>query len=282
MRGRLVLLALVLAAAVWIWRANPEPGEVQAGDPIPSEPSAAVELTSRKPIAPPEIPWNLVGVYEHDPSAFTQGLLWHQDRLYESLGNYGKSALRRWDLESGLVEQQVELPKEHFAEGLVLVGDELIQLTWREGVVYRWSLPPFEKLGEWPLEGEGWGLTYDGVSLISSDGSAFLTWHDPKTFSVEKALEIHRAGRPEIGLNEMEWVNGDIYANVWGKDEIVRIDAKSGEVTGVLVIEGLLSDLERSRTDVLNGIAYRPETGTLLVTGKYWPKLFELEIVEAE
>jgi glutamine cyclotransferase len=286
MRVRLILLALVFGAAAWIWWANPEPGEtrLQAPSPLVSDDRAEgaeeTDWAVPVPAAPLEIPWNLVGVFEHDPLAFTQGLLWHEGRLFESLGNYGRSALRRWDPESGLVEHEVALPKEHFAEGLVLVDDELVQLTWREGVVHRWSLPPFEKLGEWSLLGEGWGLAYDGDSLIRSDGSALLTWHDAKTFAVERTLEVHRSGRAQSGLNELEWVDGDLYANVWGSDEIVRIDVESGDVTGFLVIQGLLSDLERSSADVLNGIAYRPDTGTLLITGKYWPKLFELELLD--
>ena len=225
-----------------------------------------------------EIDWDLVGVYEHDTTSFTQGLLWHEGLLYESSGHYKQSWLRSWDLESGLVEAEVSLPDEIFAEGLVLVAEELFLLTWKERRLLRWSLPPFEYLGEMSYQEEGWGLAFDGESLIHSDGTARLRWRDPNSFQELRSVIVRREGEPQPGLNELEWAGGWVYANVWGIDEILRIDPQTGIVDGVIFLSGLLAPDERIRTDVLNGIAYREETNSFLVTGKYWPSVFEIQL----
>ncbi len=223
--------------------------------------------------------WQMVGVYEHDPSSFTQGLLWHDDRLYESLGNYGRSALRVWDIESGLVEGEVPLDPAHFGEGLVLADGRLVQLTWREGVVYRWSLPDFENHPGWTIDGEGWGLAFDGERFLQTDGSSSLIVRDRQSFEILEVLQVRREGQAVEGLNELEWVDGVLWANVWNQEVLLRIDPADGQVTGVVDLTGLLPPEERAKTDVLNGIAYRPDRNTLLVTGKYWPQLFEIELL---
>ncbi len=226
--------------------------------------------------APRRLAVRVVAVYPHDPEAFTQGLVWHRGALYESTGLYGSSTLRRVDLATGAVERRVDLPARLFGEGLALVGARLVQLTWQEGLALSWDVERFEPRGERRYQGEGWGLCYDGRRLVMSDGSGRLTFRDPESFAVIGELAVTVDGRPAERLNELECVGGEIWANVWGSGDVLRIDAASGRVTAVADASGLLSPLERAGTDVLNGIAHRPETGTFLLTGKLWPKLFEV------
>jgi glutamine cyclotransferase len=228
---------------------------------------------------PEELSLHLVHTYPHDPGAFTQGLLWHQGYLYESTGQYGASELRKVELATGRVVESRQLPSDLFGEGLALVGEELFQLTWRSGVLVRWSLGSFEPLGEVRYAGEGWGLCWDGERLVMSDGTARLAFRDPGSFRVTGEVQVEAAGEPLQSLNELEWVDGAIWANVWRRDELVRIDPGSGRVTGRVDASGLLTPEERLAADVLNGIAFRRESGTFLLTGKYWPKLFEVRLV---
>ncbi len=218
----------------------------------------------------------VVATYPHDTDAYTQGLLWHDGTLYESTGQYGESTVRQVELATGRVLRQAELPREYFGEGLALVGDRLVQLTWQEGVALIWGLADFAPRGEHRYTGEGWGLCYDGRRLVMSDGSARLTFRDPESFAVTGGVDVAVAGVPADRLNELECVEGVVYANVWRDQEIFRIDPDNGRVTAVIDASGLLSAKERLPADVLNGIAYRPETGTFFVTGKLWPKLFEV------
>ncbi|MDX1631639.1 MAG: glutaminyl-peptide cyclotransferase [Thermoanaerobaculia bacterium] len=213
--------------------------------------------------------------YPHDPGLYTQGLLWWDGLLYESTGRYGRSALVAWDPETGEVRDRADLPPELFGEGLARIGEELIQLTWRNGVALRWSLPPFRRIGEFAYGGEGWGLAFDGERLIMSHGSDVLTIRDPKTFEVLDRISVTRAGEPVSNLNELEAAEGWIYANVWTSEEILRIDRGTGVVTAVIDASGLLSPSEARGVDVFNGIAYRSDTETFFVTGKLWPRVFE-------
>lgn len=222
----------------------------------------------------------IVAQYPHDPAAFTQGLVWFGGRLFESTGQYGASTLRRVDLESGEVERRIDLPEEFFAEGLERVGDRLVQLTWREQLALVYSLDSFERVEEWSYLGEGWGLCFDGVDLVRSDGTDQLTFHDAGSFAPLRQVGITIGGRPLSQLNELECVDGDIYANVYAAAQIVRIDPADGRVTALIDASGLAAD--QGGAGVLNGIAYRPETSTFLLTGKNWPKLFEVVLVEAE
>jgi glutaminyl-peptide cyclotransferase len=213
----------------------------------------------------------------HDPEAFTQGLLLHQGRVYESTGLYGRSSLRRWDPETGEIELRVELPAGVFGEGLARVGDRLFQLTWKSGIAFVWDLETFEPVTRHHYTGEGWGLTFDGRHLVMSNGSATLTFRDPETFAVDRQLEVRREGKRQQFINELEYAEGAIWANIWTTEEIVRIDPESGEVTAVIDASPIVP--RDPGVDVLNGVAYRPVSGTFYLTGKLWPSLFEVELV---
>lgn len=225
----------------------------------------------------------VIRALDHDRGAFTQGLVYHGGKLYESTGLHGRSTLREVDLETGEVRRKVDLPRELFAEGLARVEDRLVQLTWRSGKALVWSVDGFEQIAEHEYSGEGWGLCFDGERLVMSDGTAWLSFRDPETFERIGEVRVTRAGRPVRRLNELECVDGAIYANVWMNDSIARIDPDTGEVTGWIDASGLLSREDRAGDeDVLNGIAYVPETGRFLLTGKNWPRLFEVEFVPVE
>ncbi len=239
-------------------------GACQAG-PAPDAASAAAVL---------ELVPRVIAEYPHDPAAFTQGLVWHQGRLYESTGEYGASTLRRVRLETGEVERRVELPGDLFGEGLARVGERLIQLTWREGVARVYALDSFELTAEHAYAGEGWGLCFDRVELVRSDGTSTLTFHDPGSFAPLRRREVTLNGRPVMYLNELECVEDAIYANVFQTDSIVRIDPVSGAVTARVDASELRAGLGAG-AGVLNGIAYREETATFLLTGKNWPSVFE-------
>lgn len=212
----------------------------------------------------------------HDAGAYTQGLVWSGGTLYESAGQYRQSSLREVDPKTGKVVRSVQVPPRYFAEGLARVGDRLIQLTWQEGTAFVYDLATFERRGELPYSGEGWGLCFDGQRLILSDGSNRLSFRDPATLATTGGVNVELDGRPAMQLNELECVDGAVYANVWQSDEILRIDPATGRVTTVIDASGLLTPEEAARAEVLNGIAYKPETKTFLLTGKYWPKMFEV------
>ncbi|MBI1290347.1 glutaminyl-peptide cyclotransferase [bacterium] len=220
-----------------------------------------------------------LSIRPHDPEAFTQGLLLDGGKLYESTGLEGRSSLRRVDPLTGVVEKKIDLPADIFAEGLALVGDKLIQLTWKNGKAFVYNKETFEKIGEFAYEGEGWGLAYDGKSLLMTDGSNKVTFRNPETFAIERVIEVKAGDTPVTALNELEYVDGVLYANIWQRDLVAGIDPNSGEVISLIALNGLLSPEDKAKADVLNGIAFDPETRSFLVTGKLWPKLFELEFV---
>lgn len=240
-----------------------------------------VAVASAERGVPPSLltPYEVVASYPHDRDAFLQGLVWHDGGFYESTGLYGESSLRRVAFPSGEVLQRVDLPRELFGEGLALVGEKLVQLTWRSGLGLVYDRATFQQVGEFRYQTEGWGLTYDGAALILSDGSDVLTFLDPESYQPLRTVSVTLDGRPLRALNELEWIEGEVWANVWQTDLIVRIDPASGAVTSVLDLTGLLPASERSdRDDVLNGIAYDPETGRIFVSGKRWPLLFEIRL----
>jgi glutamine cyclotransferase len=222
--------------------------------------------------------YDVVRTYPHDPRAFTQGLFFLDGFLYEGTGLNGQSGIRKVKLENGEVVQVRELEEKYFGEGIAAVGDTIVQLTWQGGVGFVYDRATLERRRSFTYTGEGWGLTYDGTRLIMSDGTPVLRFLDPKTFAVMGRLEVKDAGRPVDELNELEMVKGEIFANVWGTDRIARISPKTGAVTGWIDLRGLLSPAEAAGVDVLNGIAYDPATDRLFVTGKLWPKLFEIRI----
>jgi glutaminyl-peptide cyclotransferase len=223
----------------------------------------------------------VVRSFPHDRAAFTQGLEYQDGRLYESTGLVGSSSLRIVDATTGEVLRSSPVDPHVFAEGLARVGGKLVQLTWQDGRAFVWSATTFAPLGEHQYEGEGWGLCFDGKRLVMSDGSAKLTFRDPETFAKTGELDVRREGVPLASLNELECVDDAIYANVWQDTHIARIDARTGEVTGWIDAAGLLRADEAAGTDVLNGIAWVPERRRFVITGKLWPRAFEVELVPA-
>jgi glutaminyl-peptide cyclotransferase len=233
------------------------------------------------PTAASTLGYRVVSEYPHDRRAFTQGLSYVDGVLYEGTGLYGESTLRRVDLETGEVLQAVGLSEEYFGEGIAVLGDRIYQLTWKNGVCVVFDRETFEFQKVFTYQTEGWGLTTDGERLIMSDGTNRLFIRDPETFEELDTVDVYDGVRAIWNLNELEVVDGEIWANVWQTDRIARIDPETGQVTGWIDLTGLISERERKRhpVDVLNGIAHDPKTDRLFVTGKLWPKLFEIEVV---
>jgi len=222
--------------------------------------------------------YEVVNTYPHDAGAFTQGLIFHNGRLFEGTGLYGQSTLREVDLATGGVLRQVPLSPELFGEGITLLDGSLFQLTYQEKVAIEYDPANFKERQRFNYEDEGWGLTHDGKHLIMSDGSSTLRFLDPKTFSVLRRVEVKDGNASIKDLNELEWVNGEIWANIWRSDRIARIKPDTGRVVGWINLKGLMPSLEGDTEAVLNGIAYDPKEDRLFVTGKRWPSLFEIKI----
>jgi len=246
---------------------------------------SAAPASVPRPAAAPAVPvpvysYKIIHSWPHDRSAFTEGLTYVNDALLESTGLNGSSSLRRVDLTTGRVLQKLDLPAEIFGEGMTVLGDRIFQVSWKnqKGFIYR--LDNFAPLGEFSYTGEGWGLTTDGHSLILSDGTSRIRFLDPVSFKVTRSLDVVAQGQPLSMLNELEWVKGEIYANVWQTAFIVRIDPATGQVLGLVNFSGLLAPADRTPDiDVLNGIAYDAAGDRLFVTGKNWPKLFEVQLL---
>lgn len=233
--------------------------------------------------APAHFSYRVVNAYAHDPEAFTQGLVYYQGVFYEGTGLWGGSSIRKVELQTGKVLQIEAIAPEHFGEGIALWGDQLIQLTWRSNVGFVYDRETFALLHEFSYATEGWGITHDGQRLIASDGTSTLYFWDPATFKEIGRIEVKDGDQPVVRLNELEYVNGEIFANVWQTDRIARIDPTTGRVLGWIDLTGLLSAQERTGTeDVLNGIAYDAQGERLFVTGKLWPKVFEIELVATQ
>jgi glutaminyl-peptide cyclotransferase len=231
--------------------------------------------------AVPQETVEILRILPHDPVAYTQGLEFHQGRLFESTGRYGESTLREVELESGEVLRSHALPDAHFGEGLTRVGDRLLQITWQEGVAHLYDLETFEVVREFAYEGNGWGLCHDGEALWMTTGGSMLVRRNAETFEVEARVPITQGERPVYQVNELECVGDHIYGNVFQEDRIVRIDKATGQV--VAEIDASPLNAQSGRPDdpeaVLNGIAHNPETGTFYLTGKRWPTLFEVRFV---
>lgn len=230
--------------------------------------------------AVPELGYDVLRTLPHDPGAYTQGLVIHDGTFLESTGQYGESELRQVDIATGEVQRSQVLSEEHFGEGIAVVGDRVIQLTWKAGLAFVYDIGTFAPTDTLSYEGEGWGLCYDGESLFLSDGSGTLQRRDPATFAVLGELRVTRDGFSTRNLNELECVGDDIYANIYMENRIVRIDKATGEVTGELDALGLALASRRPADPgaVFNGIAYDAATGTFYVTGKLWPEMFEIAI----
>jgi glutamine cyclotransferase len=229
----------------------------------------------------PTFSYEIINTYPHDPDAFTQGLAFADGELYESTGiKRTVTSLRRVDLTSGQVLQMITIGEDYFGEGLVLWQEKLIQLTWQSQVAFVYDSDSFELVETWHYETEGWGITHDGRCLIMSDGSDTLYFRDPETFAEVGRLTVQDPNGPVRLLNELEFINGEVWANVWQSNRIVRIDPANGQVVGSIDLTGLLDPATLTQpVDVLNGIAYDTGNGRLFVTGKLWPTLFEIELV---
>jgi glutamine cyclotransferase len=241
----------------------------------------AISASAQSAVAAHADTYQIVHTYPHDPKGFTQGLIYVDGHLYESTGREGQSSIRMVELTTGRVLQKYDLPDEYFGEGLTDWGSDVLQLTWKahKGFIYdRFSFSP---RGTFAYEGEGWGLTHDGTQLILSDGTAYLKFLDPKTSRVKRRLKVvDEAGVPVENLNELEFVKGEIWANIWRSNDIVRVSPKTGKVLGRIDLSGIISSRELGDAEaVLNGIAYDSAVDRLFVTGKLWPKLFEIRIV---
>jgi glutaminyl-peptide cyclotransferase len=229
----------------------------------------------------PVFGYDIVNTYPHDTGAFTEGLFYLNGFLYESTGLEQHSTIRKVRLETGEVLEQVDLPPQYFGEGIVNWGSHLLSLTWKSEVGFVWDLRSFKQQRRFSYRGEGWALTQDGHHIIMSDGTASLRFLDPMTLLETGRLDVSLNGKPVPRINELEWVDGEIYANVWETNWILRIDPASGHVIGLINLAGLLpsSDHVPGIDSVLNGIAYDKKGGRLFVTGKNWPKLFEIRLV---
>lgn len=227
---------------------------------------------------PRQLTVTIRATYPHDPNAFTEGLLYADGRLYESTGLVGRSSVREVDPTTGAVVRERLLPAPYFGEGLALVGDRLIQLTWRSHVAFEWDRSTFNPVGRFHYDTEGWGLCFDGTSLYMSDGTSTLYRRNPDTFQLESTLTVRRAGRRVKNLNELECVGNSIYANVWLTNDILRIDKATGRVTAVIDAAPLLGRMPPldNPDAVLNGIAYDPAAKRFFVTGKLWPDMFKV------
>lgn len=260
----IILLAILIFVVVFLLK----PGDPQR--PISSIPSELGYLSG----------YEVIDQFPHDPQAFTQGLIFHEGYLYESTGLKGYSSLRKIDLGSGEVFQMTRLDDVFFAEGLALWNETLVQLTWQEQTGFIYDLDDFTLVDTFSYNTEGWGLTHDATHLIMSDGTSSLFFLDPNTYQVARTIKVTDQGDPVTRINELEYVLGEVYANIWQTNTIVRIDPSTGLVKGWIDLTGLLpADVNPGSVDVLNGIAYDPTDDRLFVTGKFWPYIFEIALV---
>jgi glutamine cyclotransferase len=234
---------------------------------------------------PAKIPYKITKVYPHSAGSFTQGLAFERGFLYEGTGQYGLSSLRKIEFEAGKILKETKLPKNVFGEGITIYKDKIIQLTWLSRIGFVYDKKSFRLLGSfrYPVPIEGWGITTDGKHLIMSDGSHRLYFLDPESFEVKRQLDVYDHQGPVQKINELEYVGGAIYANVWQSQNIIKIDAISGRVTGIIDLKEIVPKKYRGHNDyVLNGIAYDSEKNRFFVTGKMWPHVFELELLVSE
>ena len=269
--ARPLLLAFALSLTTPACAQQPAPAAADAGN------------NTAQAAGPPVVnyTYRIVNTYPHDSHAFTQGLFYLNGNLYESTGQVGQSTIRKVHFEDGRVLQSVPIPPGLFGEGITNFGNEIVSITWQGGNGYRWDLPTLRRTGEWHYEGEGWGLTQNGTDIIMSDGSSALRFLDPATLAERRRITVTIQGTELTELNELEWVNGEIYANIWQTPRIARIDPATGRVTGIIDLSGIARENTTSPDAVLNGIAYDAQHRRLFVTGKLWPRLYEIELVPA-
>ncbi len=250
---------------------------------VPHTTISPTDLAAATLTPPPVYGYTVINTYPHDPQAFTQGLVYEDGIFFEGTGlRNGRSSLRRVEIETGTVTQQINLADQYFGEGIVVWEERIIQLTWQANTGFVYDKTTFERLSEFTYPTEGWGITHDGERLIMSDGTATLYFWDPDTLAEIGRVSVYDENGPVVRLNELEYINGEVYANVWQTNEIVRINPETGAVVGVIDLTGILQLPEGYNlpVDVLNGIAYDSEADRLFVTGKLWPSLFEIELTQ--
>jgi glutaminyl-peptide cyclotransferase len=267
----LVTLVLSVASLQCNGGANSESSTNKASTPANTATGTAA--------APVKYGYEIVHIYPHDPAAFTQGLVFTDGKLLEGTGQPGRSSLREVELQTGHVMKRVDIPEPYFGEGIALLNNKIYQLTWQHQVGFIYDAQKFEQVGKFNYSGEGWGLTTDGHSLILSDGSNRIRFIDPDSFQVTRTIAVLDGKVPVNELNELEYINGEIYANIWHDDRIATIDPQTGRVTGWIDLTGLLppGDVQDEEA-VLNGIAFDQGGNRLFVTGKLWPRLFEIKL----
>ena len=279
LRGWIAVVVVATVALVGLWTsrsarfseaATPSSGVSSAPSPARASTAPAVRT----------LRVDVLREFSHERDAYTQGLLWWNDQLFESTGRIGDSTLRRLDPQTGEVRQRIDIAPQYFGEGLALVDQRLIMLTWRAERAFIYDRDSFELLDTFRYQGEGWGLCLDGNRLVMSDGTDRLTFRDPVTFESIGEQRVQLRGEPLYRLNELECVDGAVYANVWEDDFFVRIDLDTGFVTDYIDAAGLLQGDDLIGSEVLNGIAYDPVAETFYITGKWWPKMFEVRFVE--
>lgn len=290
----------------WLCACSPTPSTKPADSPQVVQPADSVKTTvpaadlakpSNTPTNPPAnldtspsggqvipvLTYKVIAVYPHDRNAFTQGLIYEDGLLYEGTGIYGRSTVRRVALFTGQVLASRDLPAQFFGEGITIFKHRIIQLTWQSGVGFVYDQESLELIRQFSYPTEGWGITHDGQRLIMSDGSSILYFLDPESFKEIGRIEVHDEHGPVWQLNELEYIQGEIYANIWRTDRLAKINPTNGQITAWINLEGLLSPQDRFiPVDVLNGIAFDQQSQHLLVTGKLWPKLFEIELIDKQ
>lgn len=248
-------------------------------DPAPANGQTG-SSTDAVPAAPKPISYSIINTYPHDTGSFTEGILFYKGELYESTGNYGSSKLLKTDLKTGKAIKSIKLDDKYFGEGIAIVNDTIYQLTYREKVGFMYSLKDFKKIGEFSFSGaEGWGMTTDGKSIIATDGSSNLYYYEPGTFKLQRTQSVTESGSLAFNLNELEYINGFLYANQWQAPYILKIDPSSGQIVAKADLTEVWKRVQLTdpKADVPNGIAYDETTKKIYVTGKLWPELYELQ-----
>ncbi len=278
-----LLICSLLVAGMSACASSPTPTStsIPSNTNTPNNANSQITETSPVPKTGQTYGYSIVRRWPHNPAAFTQGLVFKNGNLYESNGQNGRSDLRILDLQTGIIKAKVDLSFEYFGEGMTILNGKIFQLTWNNNKGFIYDENTLAPLGEFTYEGEGWGLTNDGRSLIMSNGSNNIIFLNPETFQVQKIIQVYDNGAPLYRINELEYIQGNIYANIWHSDKIALIDPGLGEIVGWIDLTGLLPGAaEKNGEAVLNGIAYDSATDRLFVTGKLWPVLFEIKLVE--
>lgn len=276
---------ILLLSALLLFSCNgSSPSAVEKNDPVNNNPDIT---TSENTAAVPNYDYEIVKEYKHDSDAFTQGLVFNNGFLYESTGQYGESTLRKVEIDTGKVLQKQDVPKEFFAEGLTILNDKIYQVTWREEKGFIYNLSNLKLASEFRYSGEGWGLTQDGKNLILSDGTHVIRFINPETFETIRTIVVRdENGQPLLKLNELEYIKGEIWANIWHSEEIgkpnhiARINPENGQLLGWINLEGISPDDTKRdpESNTMNGIAYDEAGDRIFVTGKNWKKLFEIKV----